>query len=152
MKVDRVNKKSPGDILEGVHQVMHLFRAEQYRVAREAGHDIAHMEGKLLHYIGDHPGTTLRELVRHFERDKGQLARLVKTLREQNLLSGEGDAQDRRSVRLRLTDEGTALRESVRRQVERISKQAVAGFTEEERRQLATLLDRVRGNLGEMGK
>ncbi len=148
--VDNVNE-IPGDVphevFEAVHAVMHLFRSEQYRALRDGPHPIAHMEGKLLGHVARHPDCTLSDLVAHFARDKGQLARLIKTLKDQGLLTAVADQADRRSMRLRLTAEGRALHQALRRRSARLSKLAVAGLSAGECADLLALLRRLKANL-----
>ncbi len=149
-QVDIVNEKpsdSPDEVFDCVHTVMHLFRSGQYRVLRDTGQHLTHMEGKILGFFARNPGGTLRDLVAHSGRDKGQLARLIRSLKDQGLLDAREDERDRRSVRLRLTSEGRVVHETLQRQVERLAKVAVTGLSAEERRQLITLLHRVRANL-----
>ena len=101
-KVANVNKKTAevaDDVFESIHTVMHLFRSEQYRVLREGRYNLTHMEGKILGFFIRHPGATLRDLVVHLRRDKGQLARLIRSLKDQELLEGQTDAGDRRMSR-----------------------------------------------------
>ena len=136
------------DILELVHSVMHTYRAMQYRFLRDGPHDITHMDGKVLGYFGHHPRATQSDLAQHSGRDKAQLARLIKGLRERGLLSGEVDEEDRRNVRLSLTADGQAVQRALRQQARRLSTQAVAGLSAKEQQQLLVLLQRVKGNLG----
>ena len=46
------------DVLEAIHQVMHQYRAQQYRVLRDGPHKVTHMESKVLGFFGRHPGAT----------------------------------------------------------------------------------------------
>ncbi|HET7795880.1 MAG TPA: MarR family transcriptional regulator [Rhizobacter sp.] len=135
------------EVLELVHSVMHLYRARQYQVLRDGPHDITHMEGKVLGYFAAHPGATQSDLAQHSGRDKAQLARLIKTLRDQGLLSGEVGESDRRSVSLSLTDEGQSVLRSLQQQAKRLHAQAVAGLSPAEEQQLLALLRRVKANL-----
>jgi DNA-binding MarR family transcriptional regulator len=146
MKVENVNKK-PGEVFDLVHRIMHLFRSAQYRVLKDGPYELTHLEGKLLGFFAHHPGATLRDLVAHQKQDKGQLAKLIKSLREQGLLQGEDDEADRRSVRLSLTSEGAAVHRDLRKQVARLSALAVEGLSAAQRGQLAELLEQVRENL-----
>jgi DNA-binding MarR family transcriptional regulator len=116
-------------------------------VLRDSPQAVTHMESKVLGFFGRHPGATQSELAAHSGRDKGQLARLVSGLRERGLLEAQVDESDRRSVRLRLTDAGEQAAEALRRQARRLAGVAVKGLSEEERRQLSGLLERVRANL-----
>ncbi len=136
------------DPLDIMHSVMHQYRSQQYRFLRDGPHDITHMDGKVLGYFGRHPGATQSELAQHTGRDKAQLARLIKGLRDQGLLQGDVDADDRRSVRLSLTADGLALQKELRQQAKRLSQKAVEGLSAAQQQQLLTLLERVRGNLG----
>ena len=136
------------DPLDIMHSVMHQYRALQYRFLRDGPHDITHMDGKVLGYFGRHPGATQSDLAQHTGRDKAQLARLIKGLRDQGLLQGDVDADDRRSVRLSLTADGLAVQKELLQQAKRLSQKAVEGLSDAEQHQLLALLERVRGNLG----
>lgn len=141
----------PGDsasaVFEAIHEIMHLYRAQQYRALRDGPHDLTHMEAKVLGYFMRHPGTTQSDLTLHSGRDKAQLARLIKGLRERGLLQGELDAADRRNVRLQPTDQGLAIQRALRAQADALEAQAVTGLASEEKAQLLALLRRVQDNL-----
>jgi len=149
-KVAHVNKKTAetaDDVFESIHTVMHLFRSEQYRVLREGHYDLTHMEGKILGFFVRHPGATLRDLVAHLGQDKGQLARLIRSLKDQELLEAQADAADRRSVPLHPTRQGRSVHQILQRQVQKLSEVAVRGLSASERRRLVALLHKVRSNL-----
>jgi DNA-binding MarR family transcriptional regulator len=150
-KVDIVNRKSvpqSGDVFDLIHTIMHLFRSQQYRGLRDGPHDMTHLEGKLLGFFARHAGATLSDLVDHFGRDKGQLARLIKSLKDAGLLRAQKKGKkDRRSVGLELTRAGHAIHKTLHRQSERLAKRAIHDLNGEERRRLSTLLQKVRSNL-----
>jgi DNA-binding MarR family transcriptional regulator len=145
--VNQPGKPPDDEVLELVHRVMHQYRSQQYQVLRDGPHAITHMESKVLHYFGHHPGATQNQLAQDSGRDKAQLARLIKGLREQGLLAGEADEADRRNVRLSLTADGRAVQGSLRQQARQLNAKAVAGMTAAEQQQLVALLQRVRDNL-----
>jgi DNA-binding MarR family transcriptional regulator len=147
-KVDSVNQSSDDDVLELVHAVMHDYRSLQYRFLRDGPHAITHMDGKVLAFFARHPGATQRDLAKHSGRDKAQLARLVKGLREQGLLAAAVDEDDRRVVRLSLSTDGNAVVQALQRQARRLGARAVGGFDPAERAQLVDLLKRLKANLG----
>ncbi|WPB56402.1 MarR family winged helix-turn-helix transcriptional regulator [Xylophilus sp. GOD-11R] len=134
-------------MLDIVHTVMHQVRSLQYRVLRDGPHDITHMDSRVLGYFGRHPGATQSELAAFSGRDKAQLARLVKGLRDRGLLQATADQADRRNVHLHLTAEGEAVQAALRQQAQRLGEKAVAGFSDEDRARLAGLLRRVQANL-----
>lgn len=135
------------DVFESIHAVMHLYRSQQYRVLRDGPCDLTHMENKVLGFFARHPGATQSDLVQRTGRDKAQLARLIKGLRDKGLLTGEADALDRRSIRLRLTQTGESLHAQVREQGRYLTGIAVEGLSEAERAQLLVLLGRIGDNL-----
>ncbi len=148
--IDNVNHKekpADDDVLELIHTVMHQVRSGQYRVLRDGPHDITHMDSKVLGYFGRHPGATQSDLAQHSGRDKAQLARLIKGLRERGLVVGEADVTDRRNQRLSLTKDGLAVQRALHRQTSLLGAKAVAGLSPAERSQLAALLQRVSDNL-----
>lgn len=141
-------KASVADVvLELVHSVMHQFRSQQYQVLRDGPHDITHMESKVMGFFAHHPGATLSDLAQHSGRDKAQIARLVKGLRERALLAAEADAADRRNVHLTLSAEGHAVQQALRREARTLNARAVDGLSAKEQAQLVDLLGRVKANL-----
>ncbi len=155
--VDIVNRsdgaaaREDDDVLELVHSVMHDYRSLQYRFLRDGPHDITHMDGKVLGFFARRPGATQSDLAEHSGRDKAQLARLIKGLREQGLLQVEEDAADRRHLRLSLTTDGKAVHRALLQQARRLGAKAVDGLSAVEHRQLAALLRRVKKNLDPAG-
>ena len=154
--VNQLPSTADDGVLELIHDVMHRYRAQQFRVLRDGPYDITHMDGKVLGFFSRKPGATQRDVAQHTGRDKAQLARLIKGLRDQELLAAEADPSDRRNVRLSLTDAGQAVRLALQQQGKHLNAMAVAGITEVERDQLIVLLQRVGHNLsaidGESGE
>lgn len=138
---------SASAVFEAIHAIMHQYRAAQYRVLRDGPHDLTHMEGKVLGYFAHHPGATQSDLIAQSGRDKAQLARLVRGLRDKGLLEATVDAADRRSTRLHVTGAGEAVARSLQRGGERLAQVAAAGLDDAERRQLLALLEKVRVTL-----
>tara|TARA_R100000027_G_scaffold2734_9_gene2732 strand:+ start:38232 stop:38708 length:477 start_codon:yes stop_codon:yes gene_type:complete len=131
-------------IFESVHATMHAFRSEQYQVLRDSPYELTHMEGKILGYFERNPGAKLNDIVRHSGRDKGQLARNIKTLKSQGLLNASKDANDRRSVSLELTDAGKAVCKDLQQELDSVANRAVANLDPAEQRHLYQLLEKVR--------
>ena len=134
-------------VLELVHGVMHRYRSLQYQAQRGGAHDITHLEGKAMWFFAEHPGATLSDLVHYSGRDKAQLARLVKGLRERGLLDAEPDAADRRNVRLTLSAAGRAAQQAVARRARSLGARAIDGLDAAQLRELAALLGRLKANL-----
>jgi DNA-binding MarR family transcriptional regulator len=148
--VDKVNQSpaaSGQDVFEAIHSIMHLYRARQMRAPAAGMPELTHMEGKVLGFFARRPGATLSDLVAHSGRDKAQLTRLIRALRDRGLLDAEADEQDRRSTRLRLSSSGEAVHEGWHRQGAEAAEAALKGVPEAERAALLALLERVRANL-----
>jgi len=153
--VDKVNQKpsgTVGDVFDAIHSVMHLYRAQQFRAFAGGEHELTHMESKVLRFFARQPGATLSDLVAHSGRDKAQLTRLIKGLRERGLLDASADEADRRSTRLQLSEAGEALNGHLHQVGAALSGVALDGISEAEREQLHALLQRVRANLAGEGE
>ncbi|MFZ6768826.1 MarR family winged helix-turn-helix transcriptional regulator [Undibacterium sp. Di26W] len=145
--VNHSRQNNEDGVLDLIHTVMHQYRSLQYQALRDGPHDITHMEGKVLSFFGRQPQATQSDLAKHSGRDKAQLARLIKGLRDRGLLDAEADAADRRNVHLALTADGKAVLSGLHLQAKRLNSKAVSGFNEHEQQQLQQLLLRVKSNL-----
>jgi len=149
-KSPQKSNAAPEEVFDLIHRIMHLFRSQQYRALRGGPHEMTHLEGKLLGFLSAHPGATLSDLVAHFGRDKGQMARLVKSLKDQGMVGpGGAEKKDRRSTPLELTGAGLAVHQTLRRRCGHLATQSVKGLDEAECRRLLSLLQKVRANLEE---
>ena len=83
----------------------------------------------------------LKKLGEHLRLDSGTLSPLLKRLGAAGLVRRERSARDERSVEIRLTEEGTALRERALQVPHRIA--AATGFDVEEIRALRARLDQL---------
>jgi DNA-binding MarR family transcriptional regulator len=149
-QVNLVNQFGAGPaeaVFDSIHTVMHLYRSMQLRSLRDTGHELTHMEYKVLGFFARHPGASQSELVAFSGRDKAQLARLMRGLRDKQLLDAQVDESDRRSARLRLTEAGLTVIQGLQAMGAEVSSLAVAGMSEDECAQLLALLQRVRTNL-----
>lgn len=134
-------------VFDALHSVLHLYRSNRSQSFREREPDITHMESRVLDYFARHPGATLSDLVQHSGRDKAQLTRLIKNLRENGFLEAREDAADRRAVRLHLTEKGLVLQQDLRKSGQEVLERAVEGLSAEQRQQLVDLLAVLKGNL-----
>ncbi|WP_020653051.1 MarR family winged helix-turn-helix transcriptional regulator [Massilia niastensis] len=153
--VDKVNQNratEADDVLEAIHSIMHMVRSQQLRAPGVAELDLTHMESKVLGFFARHPGATQSELALHSGRDKAQLTRLVRGLRDKGLLAASADESDRRSTRLQLSAEGEALHARVAEQRLRLADLALAALAPPEREQLRALLERVQASLSAAGR
>ena len=145
--VDQVNQNPALEVLERVHAIMHLYRSAQQRGLRAGPHDLAHMEIKVLGFFARRPGATQSDLAAHSGRDKAQLARLIRGLRDRGLLDATADETDKRSTRLALSNAGQEMFAALHRHDGALAEAALAGIADADRATLLDLLERVRANL-----
>ncbi|MFZ6724156.1 MarR family winged helix-turn-helix transcriptional regulator [Undibacterium sp. MH2W] len=147
-QVDKVNQSPTADmVFEAIHTVMHLYRSQRSVAFRAGEQDITHMESRVLHFFSHHPGSTLSDLVLHSGRDKAQLTRLIRGLREHGYLEAREDATDRRHIRLQLSQTGKAVHEELQKQGAEVIEKAVEGLSEDQCDTLVELLHIVQSNL-----
>ncbi|MEU6067361.1 MULTISPECIES: MarR family winged helix-turn-helix transcriptional regulator [Streptomyces] len=91
--------------------------------------------------LWEHGDTPVKKLGEHLRLDSGTLSPLVKRLEAAGLVRRERSARDERSVDVRLTDQGAALRERALQVPRRIG--AATGFEIDEIRDLRDRLDRL---------
>jgi DNA-binding MarR family transcriptional regulator len=145
--VNQMNAKPSDNVLDLIHRVMHQYRARQHQSLRDGAHNLTHMESRVLSFFGNHAGARQSELAVHNGRDKAQLARLIKGLRERSLLTAQADPEDKRNVQLSLTPRGTEMLHELRQQTRQLNAKAVTGLSPSEQQQLVALLTRLSANL-----
>jgi DNA-binding MarR family transcriptional regulator len=146
-KVDNVNDRSALETLELLHATVHMLRARMHAALAAAGTEHAPMEGRCLKFFVHHPDSTQGDLVVHSGRDKGQIARVIKHLRDEGYLEQVADPNDRRNVRLRPTAKGLRVSKEMERIRRGAGRQAFAGMTSEELAGFNTILERMQQNL-----
>lgn len=148
--VDNVNHMvaKPGeDIAEEIHAIRHLFNQRRYQAQNIGGHELSHMEARVIFFVGGHPGATQKEIVAQFGRDKAQIARLIAILRQNGLIELQTDSTDKRMQRMFLTGKGRSMHDQTKGERKRLAALAVADFDPAEHKVLMNLLGRVRANL-----
>jgi len=147
-QVDKVNQSPDANaVFEAIHSVMHLYRSKYLAAFRTGEQDITHMETRVLDYFSHHPKSTLSDLVQHSGRDKAQMTRLIRNLRDNGYLEAEEDAADRRNIRLRLSQAGIDLQQRLKDQSAPFLQTAIEGLSSEQCGELIALLNRVQNNL-----
>ncbi|MFI1165404.1 MarR family winged helix-turn-helix transcriptional regulator [Streptomyces sp. NPDC020801] len=91
--------------------------------------------------LWEHGPTPVKKLGEHLRLDSGTLSPLLKRLEAAGMVRRERSARDERSVQVRPTEEGAALREQAALVPRRIA--SATGFTLDEIRDLHSRLDRL---------
>ncbi|MET0548925.1 MAG: MarR family transcriptional regulator [Xanthomonas sp.] len=90
---------------------------------------------------------TANELAQAIDQNPSAVTRLLDKLEDLGWVRREAHAQDRRALRLVLTDEGQALWQQLKRRGDDAIADALRDLSAEEREQLFSLLARVRDSL-----
>ncbi|MFD8686554.1 MarR family winged helix-turn-helix transcriptional regulator [Streptomyces sp. NPDC059651] len=123
--------------LELSNYVGHLIRrAEQVHTALWVQHvsrEITSQQFAVLNALRQEPGIDQRTLAHHTSLDRSTISQMVRRLTHQGYLSQVRDEEDRRRTLLCLTDEGTALLDSLIPAAKRINDQLLESLSEDER-------------------
>ena len=147
-------KKGPNEtsgelLFEQLHEVFSLFRSRLHERLRDEPSGVAGMETRVLRFFARYPGASQSDLVQHSRRDKGQIARLVKSLIERELLQRSPGVGNRGG--LLLTPAGQALQERLHRHHTELTGTIGAALDAQEHAQMTALLKRLQAVLGSDG-
>ncbi len=92
-------------------------------------------------------GVTAADLARDLGHDKGAMTRLVDTLEDRGWITRQRTPEDRRCVKLALTDEGAAVAMRCKRNVVACWNRWLADWSETEVHTMIALLQKLRGTL-----
>jgi DNA-binding MarR family transcriptional regulator len=102
----------------------------------------------MLRILAATPGITQQALAAALGALPSRLVALVDELEAKGLLERQSDDEDRRRYSLRLTERGVAALQSIGRIAREHQQKLLAALSEEERKQLAGLLQRVANEQG----
>jgi DNA-binding MarR family transcriptional regulator len=87
------------------------------------------------------------DLARWLDHNAGAMTRLIDRLESKGYLSRQPHAEDRRALRIELTEAGQAIWQTINQCAERVQATALRNLDETERRKLFELLKHVRDTL-----
>ena len=107
-------------------------------------------EWRVMAVLGDSGPLTQRELTQRTLMDKVAVNRACKVLEERGLAARTPNVQDGRSHHLGLTETGTTMYGQIMPLALEMERRVFTGFTADEMAQFRALLERVRGQVGEV--
>jgi DNA-binding MarR family transcriptional regulator len=113
-----------------------------------AHHGLTLAHWVLLTALWRQDGMTVGELARYYKSDNTVLTRTLDRMAERGLIERRPDPEDRRAVRVHLTEEAKGLSHLVDFYKD-INQALLEGFSEQEQHLLFALLERVIANTGE---
>ncbi|ANG62775.1 transcriptional regulator [Marinobacterium aestuarii] len=122
---------------EALHQLLHAYKRALQQSFLEHGitFGIAHIRSlKVIRAAQASPESdcTAQQIAARLQRDKAQIARLVKDLLAAELIEKQDNAQDRRSQILRLTPAGEAMYARIQAAERHTSQRMAKGLNEDE--------------------
>jgi DNA-binding MarR family transcriptional regulator len=127
-----------------------LFLSPLHRAIRQIGIHLAsrmaalglqNAEGHLLAFLKSYSPAPISELVRVFGLKKSTMTSLLDRLERRGLVRRETHPSDRRSLLVRLTDEGRRVAEAVQRPVDELEAKILAEIDDEDLRGFQRVLE-----------
>ena len=132
-------------------QVRDAMWARMASELAQAGHELSFSQYITLKKLA--LGTTnATELARAAELNPGAMTRLIDKLIERGLVERHADPDDRRVVRIQLSEQGQAIWRDIDQCGNRVRERAMSGMDDEQRLQFIRVLEQVRDNLSFPGQ
>lgn len=126
--------------------LLNLLRRRQMH-GQNCGHEIVPGQYPLLHYLSRNPDATQQELAAMLFVSPASVAQSTKRLKNAGLLEKTSDPDNLRKNRLRVTPAGQEVVESFRALADSVDAQTFRGFSEAEKEQLFSMLNRMIKNI-----
>lgn len=114
---------------------------------RLAPFQLAPEQNLIMMLLWERDGRTQQELSEQLEKDKTNITRMVSSLEQKGFINRVTEAGDRRSVRIFLTETGTALQDEVIPVVESFHRAVTEGITAKELEEVRRILTKMRTNM-----
>jgi DNA-binding MarR family transcriptional regulator len=143
-----VPKSTPGEYVfgESVGYLLSRVRSTMWNMVTQhttAELGITSTQASIVFMLAVGPGLTAADLAREYGIDASAVTRLIDRLEKRGLISRVRSDEDRRVVRLALTDEGRAMADKIPAIFTRVLDKLLGGFTPEEVGFLKSMLRRV---------
>jgi DNA-binding MarR family transcriptional regulator len=132
------------DVWSTMGATVRTLRARLDRELRAEGLRLGQYQ--VLSILWEEDGLTPRELSNRLSVEMPTVTRTVQRMVRDGLVRREDHPSDARSVYIRLTDKGNALRPMIRRLLERETARALQGFTEDDQLVFVRYLERILNN------
>ena len=129
------------------HDISRLFRAHLRSEGEMDGVLSQPGARAILSMIAVSEGLCQRELVRATHLRPPTVSVILQKMEEEGMVERRSDENDRRIIRVYLTDYGRAMDAETIARIQKADALALAGLSEDEQSTLMTLLDRIRENL-----
>lgn len=131
----------------------HVMMAKVLSAQRNAVSPYLAMEGlspgqpKILAYLVEHDQCKQRDLADYYHIEAATVSRLLSNMEEKGLVRRESRQGEKRAATVAITDEGRRIFYRMQVHFSEVERRELAGFSQEEEKQLRTFLQRIHQNL-----
>ena len=142
------SSKSPSGVISQIAKIRERINRLIVQELREHGIDgIVTSHGDIFYVLFRHDELTMQETADLIGKDKSTVTVLVDKLVKAGFIEKRQDEADRRVTFIRLTEEGQRLRPDFHEISVTLLARIYAGFTEQEKETLMSLLTRIQENI-----
>ncbi|WP_319499597.1 MarR family winged helix-turn-helix transcriptional regulator [uncultured Draconibacterium sp.] len=129
-------------------QTMKMVRYKLMAKFKENNLELSLDQFIVLHYINENSASTQQDLANHFLRDKSIVTRQINTLINCGYVERTQDEEDKRKKNLKLTMQGFASFEFMKKLSLQVSSELLNGITQEELEHFETIISKIQQNTG----
>ncbi|WOT05400.1 MarR family winged helix-turn-helix transcriptional regulator [Shewanella youngdeokensis] len=134
-------------ISDAIFDVTHAYRAAMRSSIQAKDLGLNFMHVKCLSFINNRQSCTANDIVNFFNRDKAQIARLIKEMIENQWLTKMANPEDKRSQLLSLTEEGAELASLIAKTQMDVRKKMQTSLSEAELKEFTRIMSIINSNL-----
>jgi DNA-binding MarR family transcriptional regulator len=115
----------------------------QYLKTNLAQFDVTPVQHGILKCLWDEDGQTPKQIARTLSLDGSTITGILDRMENKNLVRRTPDPDDRRTLKVVITNQGLELRECIEEVIEEVNKRILEIFTFEEQEQLKKFLEQI---------
>ncbi len=115
----------------------------QYLKTNLAQFDVTPVQYGILKCLWDEDGQTPKQIARTLSLDGSTITGILDRMENKNLVRRTPDPDDRRTLKVVITNQGLELRECIEEVIEEVNKRILEIFTLEEQEQLKKFLEQI---------
>ena len=132
---------------DAVFNIVHCYRLAMRSELKANEIGLNSMHVKCLSFIKKNESCTAHDIVCFFDKDKSQIARLIKEMIEHKWITKTANPDDKRSLILSLTKDGEVLAMQLSEAQAKIKQQMLQGLSQEELRVFNKVSETMTNNL-----
>ncbi|WP_020482815.1 MarR family winged helix-turn-helix transcriptional regulator [Methylomonas sp. MK1] len=131
------------------YEISHIIRQRFNKAAEPIG--LTHAQWRALVHLSENQNCRQIDLAEILEIKPITLVKQIDLLEESGMVVRNKDTDDRRAYRLSITDKAVAIIQELWKIADAVESEVLATLSEEERRLMTALLDRVKSSIASCG-